>query len=108
MKHPVLPCICGTIPILCYQNFITCYTGKIGASVYEETRFYRYICPHCKEWGIDHENPAIAKRYWNELRRGKRKYFYHKADDLTVWRNAETDEIVAGKLPNNHNCWRNF
>lgn len=108
MKHPVLPCICGTIPILCYQNFITCYTGKIGASVYEETKFYRYICPHCKEWGIDHENPAIAKRYWNELRRGKRKYFYHKADDLTVWRNAKTDEIVAGKLPNNHNCWGNF
>ena len=108
MKHPVLPCVCGQMPVLCYHDYLSCYEGTFGASVYDTTRYYRYICPDCKEWGIDHESPSIAKRFWNELRRGTRKYYYHKADGLTVWRNTGTNEIVVGELPSNHNCWGNF
>ena len=94
MKHPTLPCICGAQPILCYHDHITCFEGHIGSSVYETTRFYRYICPHCHEWGFTHEIPSIAKRFWNEQRKGTRKNFYHKAEHFSIWRNVETNEIV--------------
>lgn len=100
MKTKILPCSCGAYPELCYHDHITSFNGTHGASVYETTRFYRYICPYCHEWGKTSEFPFVAKRFWNQLRKGKYKSYWHNADmeKGSVWRTMD-GTVLIGSLP---------
>lgn len=106
----ILPCKCGTKPVLCYYDYVKSFNGTYGSSVYEKIRFYAYICPHCKEWATNSEYPFVAARFWNQQMQGKRKIFDHKAENFIgiLWRNVETDEIITGKPIEDYNCWGKF
>ena len=96
-KAELLPCRCGAVPSLCYHDYVTAFNGTYGASVYETTRYFRYICPNCHEWGRAHEYPRVAKRFWNGQASGKTKPYWHNADMEKArfeWRDLKTDEVM--------------
>ena len=101
----ILPCKCGAMPVLCYHDYLSCYNGSYGASVYEHIRFYAYICPNCKEWSYKSEFPFVAARFWNQQIKGKWKNLYNKADNYTgvLWKSVNTNEIITGKPITNYN-----
>ena len=101
MKAPVMPCKCGTQPVLCYSDHIRSFNGTNGPSVYETFRFYRYICPVCHEWGYTSEFPAVAKRFWNKQMKGAWKPYWHNADmeKGEIWR-TENGNILIGSKSN--------
>ena len=109
MKTTILLCKCGKEPILCYHDYLSCHNGSYGASVHETIRFYRYICPHCYEWGRPSEFPSVAKRFWNQQEKQPTTNRYQKCDFLLTWKSVETDEIICKqKTKYNGNCWGVF
>lgn len=109
MKTPARPCSCGQAAVLCYHNYTTSFNGTNGSSVSETIRFYRYICPHCFEWGRPSCHQGVAKRNWNALQKKATRNRFEKADFLLTWRCLETGEIVCRpKTSPDGNSWGVF